>query len=694
MANVLYEIGVEELPARFIDNAEMQLKNKTKQWLDELRISYHELVTFSTPRRLAVLIKDIAPEQTTVEEEVKGPSLKIAKDEDGNWTKAAVGFTKGQGKTTDDIYTKEIKGVSYIFLKKRIEGKRTIELLPEFKGIITSIQFNQNMRWGSESIRYARPIRWIVALYDEQVIPLTVSGVESSNVTYGHRFLGDKISLVNPSLYEEQLLKEFVVVQSKKRQQMILEGIRVLEEKENFKIAVDEELLEEVRNLVEYPTVFCGNFASDFLQLPSEVLITSMREHQRYFPVTSKDNQLLPYFIGVRNGDAYRLENVVKGNEKVLRARLTDAQFFYQEDQNESISFYLEKLKRVVFQDKLGTIADKVDRIVKISKVIANELKLDDTTRSQAIRAAQISKFDLMTNMVNEFTELQGIMGEKYAAYFGEDPLVAQAIREHYLPVHANDNLPQTVVGSLVSIADKLDTIIGCFAAGIIPSSSQDPYGLRRQGRGILKILKEQKWNITLDSLITLVQNVYEQSPVVPRVKEEINNQLDAFFNQRLLNLFKDSGLEQDVVQAVSKNKIGQLSYAFEKATVLSAKRNDSSFKPIEEALVRVINLAKNTNDNGQINEELFETESERLLFNKLEEVQPAFTKANEEHDAKGALNYLAELCDPINSFFDHNMVMANEEAIKKNRIALITQLSNLIQQYADLSVIEWKQHF
>ncbi|MGM8364610.1 glycine--tRNA ligase subunit beta [Virgibacillus sp. W0181] len=692
--DVLFEIGLEELPARFIDDAERQLLNKTEKWLTELRISYHEIITYSTPRRLTVLIKEIAPEQTTIEEETKGPSVSIAKDEAGNWTKAAIGFTKGQGKTTNDIYLKDIKGTNYIYVKNHIEGKQTIELLPDFKQIIESIQFRQNMRWGKKSIRYARPIRWLVALYDNEIVPFEISGVQTSNWTYGHRFLGSTIYITDPAEYEQKLLEQFVVVSPDKRQKMIVNEIKAMEEKENFNIAVDEDLLQEVRNLVEYPSVFCGTFSSDFLKLPSEVLITSMKEHQRYFPVASEDGNLLPHFVGVRNGDKRHLDNVIKGNEKVLRARLKDAQFFYEEDKSESISFYLAKLERVVFQDKLGTIADKVKRVVKITHMLSEKLQLDEQTEKQAARAAEISKFDLMTNMVNEFTELQGFMGEKYAIHFGENPVVAQAVREHYLPIHATDKLPETIVGALVSIADKIDTIVGCIAVGLVPTSSQDPYGLRRQGIGILNILKDRKWNITLDDLILSVQKLYRESSIEQRDMEQVSNDLSSFFNQRLVYLFKESGLETDVVQAVLHRTIGQLSYTLDKAVLLSKKRNEPSFKRVEEALVRVINLSKKEDSVEQINQKLFKTTSEKLLFEKYEDVQQRFKKANEKQEAKNGLNYLAELTDPIHDFFDNNMVMADDVQLKNNRIALITHVSNLILNYADLSLIEWKQQF
>jgi glycyl-tRNA synthetase beta chain len=389
MKDVLIEVGVEELPARFVDLAETQLKEKTAAWLEQSRISYRSLTSYSTPRRFTVMISEIGEAQTTVEEEVRGPALSIAKDEEGNWTKAAIGFAKGQGKTVEDLVGREVNGKSYVFLSKKIEGKNTDEILPEFKEIIESIQFGSNMRWGTESLRYARPIRWITAIYGQQVIPFEIANVQTDNVTYGHRYLGSEVAITDASQYEEILRENFCIVDAKKREKMILEGIKEIEKEKGYQIIVEKDLLDEVRNLVEYPTVFIGSFEEGFLNLPQEVLIISMKEHQRYFPVKSQDNELLPYFIGVRNGDRYSLENVVKGNEKVLRARLADAEFFFEEDQKHSIDFYSDKLKRVVFQEKLGTTADKVQRVTHIAEKIADQLELDSTVRSHIIRAVR-----------------------------------------------------------------------------------------------------------------------------------------------------------------------------------------------------------------------------------------------------------------------------------------------------------------
>lgn len=685
--NVLFEIGVEELPARFIDDAENQLREKTNQWLKDLRINFDTITSFSTPRRLTVLIEGISDEQTTIKEEVRGPSEKIAKDDQGEWSKAAIGFTKGQAKTTEDIYEKDIKGVSYIFVEKYIAGQPTIELLPSFEKVIESIQFQQNMRWGEGSFRYARPIRWLVALYNDQVIPFQIANVETGKTTYGHRFLGREITLENPLEYQGKLRENFVIADPKERELLIRDGAKELESKEGFQIEIDEDLLAQVRNLVEYPTVFSGSYDKEYLKLPTEVLITSMKEHQRYFPVKTNEGKLLPKFVSVRNGDDYKIEIVARGNERVLSARLADGQFFYEEDQKQSIDFYQEKLTRVVFQEKLGTISEKVERVTEITRQLAKLLDLDKDITEKAIRTAEISKFDLMTNMVNEFTELQGIMGEKYALLFGEDKEVAMAIREHYLPTQAKGALPESLPGAIVSVADKLDTIVGFITVGLRPTGSQDPYSLRRQAIGVLRILQDQKWGISLESMLAIVLEQYKFDN-----SEKKATEFYEFFKLRASHLLKGLAIDQDVIEAVLQNKIGNLSYAVAKAKILSEKRNDPTFKKIEEALVRILNLAKEK-EQTKIDPSLFITDSEKMLFERYKIAYESYKNVKEQQNAEEALSALSLLAEPIHDFFENNMVMTDDEQLRKNRLSLVNNLGTLINDFADLTAIQWKQH-
>ncbi|PWU68492.1 glycine--tRNA ligase subunit beta [Gracilibacillus dipsosauri] len=685
--NVLFEIGLEEMPARFMDNTEKELKEKTINWLEEVRLSYQKINTYITPRRFAVLIEGLQLKQEDQVEEAKGPAEKIAKDENGGWTKAAIGFSKGQGKTVEDLYMKSVKGTNYVFVKKFIEGKSTVELLPQFKEVILNLHFPKSMRWANESIRYIRPIKWIVALQDHEVIPLSIAGVKSSNITYGHRFLGGKITIDQPLQYEQLLEREYVIAVAHKREQLILEGIKRLEEQNNWQIPVDQDLLTEVKNLVEFPTVFSGKFHESFLHLPKEVLITTMKEHQRYFPVQSTEGELYPYFIGVRNGTAEHIDTVARGNEKVLRARLQDAQFFYEEDQKQSIERNIDKLTRMVFQEKLGTIADKSKRIVNISEIIVDHLGLSEKDRTLVKRAAEICKFDLVTNMVTEFTELQGIMGRNYAYIFGEDPAVAQAIEEQYMPRHANAALPESIVGTVVSIADKLDTIVGCFSVGLIPSGSQDPYALRRQALGVIQMIAHQGWSLNLDRLVKEVQALYST-----KGDNKVLSQLESFFKQRVAYIMKEDNIEADVIDAVLINELVNISFVKRKALVLSEKRNDPTFKAKQEAYVRVINLANKAEKIDSVRPELFENEQEKQLFGTYQSIQSAYLELLQQQKAQEALTALDPLVQPIHQFFDHTMVMADNEMVRANRLSLLSVIAKDIKKFADLTLIQWKQ--
>lgn len=685
MNNVLFEIGIEELPARFIDNGEKQLKEKTENWLKELRINFDNIISYSTPRRLAIVIEGIAACQTSITEELRGPQISVAKDQEGNWTKAAIGFSKGQGKSTDDIYTKELDGKQYIFIKNEIEGKPTEQLLPLFSEIITSLHFPQAMRWGEGSFRFPRPIRWLVGLLNDTIIPFEVANVKSANITYGHRFLGTKIALDNPLRYQEKLNEQFVIVDPTIREDLIIKQIAELEKQANFKVAIDSDLLNEVRNLVEYPTAFYGSFNEDYLALPSEVLITSMQEHQRYFPVKALSGELLPYFVGVRNGNDEMLENVVAGNEKVLRARLADGVFFYEEDKKNDIEFYLEKLKTVVFQVKIGTVYEKLENIEKISAQIADQLLVEPVVSGQVTRTAQICKFDLMTNMVGEFTELQGIIGEYYALYFNEDKVVAHAIKEHYYPTQSNGKLAETIPGAIVGVADKLDTIVGSISVGLIPTGSQDPYSLRRQAIGVLRTAAAHKWDITVEDLISKAVALYSIGD------EEVSKRITTFFKNRAAHLLSLENIEQDVIGAVLHDEIGVFHYAVDKAKSLSNRRHDDDFKLTEQALVRVMNLGKKY-EFTTVNQELFQTESEKELFKQYEKVAVKFQKYHDTFHAEESLNELTKLAGPINHFFEENMVMDDDKQVRQNRLAIIHRISSLVLQYADITQIEWKQ--
>jgi glycyl-tRNA synthetase beta chain len=684
--DLLLEIGLEEMPARFITDSINQLASKVEKWLESNDIGFEEITLYSTPRRLALLVLNVDERQEDSEEEAKGPAKKIAISESGEWSKAAIGFTRGQGLSVEDIYFKEINGVEYAHVKKFIKGQETIELLAELKAIISGLTFPKNMRWADLELRYVRPIKWLVAMFGNEIIPFEIAGAQTGNTTRGHRFLGEgEIVLSNPKEYEEALLGQYVVADAQKRKDAIISQLEKIEEENGWAVPVDEDLLEEVNNLVEYPTALYGRFEDEFLEIPSEVLITSMKEHQRYFPVKSKNGDLLPHFITVRNGDHLHIEKVARGNEKVLRARLADAAFFYKEDQRMQIDAALEKLKNVVYHEEIGTIAEKSERVRKLVGLIAGRMEFSPEVLKNADRAAQISKFDLVSQMVYEFPELQGIMGEKYALQKGENPEVAAAINEHYMPRNAEDSIPGSPAGALVAIADKLDTIVAFFSLGIIPSGSQDPYALRRQATGIVQTLIEKKWNISLENLVGLSLNLVSEAGIIKRNDEEVYHDLIQFFKLRVKHLLQERGIRYDLIDAVLGGEIGTVSELIEKATTLQDASRNEGFKESIEALSRVLNIASKKDVLGDIDPERFETQYEQKLYEKYLELGK---KAEDGMDAASYYQLLVDIKPEINDYFEHTMVMADQAEVRENRLNQMAALAVLIMKLAKVNDI------
>lgn len=684
--NLLLEIGLEEMPARFITDSINQLASKVENWLNTNNIGFEGISIFSTPRRLALLVANVDERQEDSEEEAKGPAKKIALTEDGKWSKAAMGFTRGQGMTVEDIYFKEINGVEYAHVKKFIKGQETFDLLVELKAIITGLTFPKNMRWADLELRYVRPIKWLVAMFGNDIIPFEIAGVQTGSTTRGHRFLGEgEIQLSAPEEYEEVLLGQYVVADAQKRKDAITSQLEKIEEENGWVIPVDEDLLEEVNNLVEYPTALYGRFEEEFLEIPSEVLITSMKEHQRYFPVKSAEGELLPHFITVRNGDHLHIEKVARGNEKVLRARLADAAFFYKEDQKMQIESALEKLKNVVYHEEIGTIAEKSDRVRKLVRLIAERMDFAPEIVSAADRAAEISKFDLVSQMVYEFPELQGIMGEKYALQKGESREVATAINEHYMPRNADDSIPGSPAGALVAIADKLDTIVAFFSLGIIPSGSQDPYALRRQAAGIVQTLIEKQWGITLENLVGLSLNLVSEAGIGKRPEEEIYHDLIQFFKLRVKHMLQERGIRYDLIDAVLGGEIGNVSALVDKAAALQVASGREDFKENMEALSRVLNIASKKEVLGEIEPERFENEYEQKLYEKYLELGK---KADDGMDAASYYQLLAEIKPEINDYFEHTMVMAENPDVRENRLNQMAALAVLIMKLGKVNDI------
>lgn len=689
----LMEIGLEEIPAHVVTPSATQLVEKTEKFLKEQRMDFDEVQTYSTPRRLTVKVTGLADKQPDIQEEAKGPAKKIAYDKDGNWSKAAQGFARGQGVSVDDIFFKELKGTEYVYVKKFIEGKAAADVMQGMQDVAMDLKFPTMMRWGTNDFQYVRPIRWIVAMLDDQVIPFKILNIESGNVSQGHRFLGKPVELKNADDYVEALRSEKVIVDAAERKSMIRAQINDLAQKNNWKIVIDEDLLEEVNNLVEYPTVFAGSFDEKYLSVPDQVLITSMKDHQRFFYVTGQNGKLLPNFVSVRNGNTEYLENVVQGNEKVLTARLEDAKFFYEEDQKQSIADYVERLKKVMFHDKIGTIYEKMARVRLLAAQIGKFVGLNDQELADLDRAAQIYKFDLVTGMVGEFAELQGVMGEIYARLQGENDNVAAAIREEYMPTSAEGELPTTKVGAVLSIADKIDSIQAFFAAGMIPSGSNDPYALRRQALGIVRIALARNWKLSVPMMLKFVENAMNERPDLYKniMPGDEQKDMQQFIIDRLAQIMNgDKQLRHDVLDTVVANPENAFVDIEEAAKILGKHLEDDDFKETIEALTRVGRMAKkapNFEDDAVLKAELFENESEKKLAEAVKKVATAFEQA----DLEEKFNQLASLKDPITDYFDSTMIMAKDEDVKQNRLLQLKQIADLTKDFGELDNLNVK---
>ncbi|MEI7026705.1 glycine--tRNA ligase subunit beta [Paenibacillus sp. y28] len=688
--DLLLEIGMEEIPARFVRGAMDQLKEKTSKWLDDSRIGYESVQAFATPRRLAVLVHGVAEKQADVSEEIKGPSLKIARDESGAWSKAAQGFARGQGVSTDDFFIKEVGGVEYIYANKSSIGVETAGVLAEgLSGIITSLTFPKNMRWGSYELRYVRPIRWLIALFGGELIPFEIAGVETGRTTRGHRFLGGEAEVSEPAAYIEALRKEHVIVEVEERRQAIVAQIEQLAASKGWVIPMKEDLLEEVLFLVETPTVLFGTFNPEFLEIPQEVLITSMREHQRYFPVLDAAGKLLPYFVTVRSGNDTSLDVVAKGNEKVLRARLSDARFFYKEDQKVSIDTQLAKLEKIVFHEKLGTIGDKVRRFGAVAELLVQRLQADATTQNTAARIAAICKFDLVTQMVYEFPELQGVMGEDYARKFGEPEAVARGIFEHYQPRFSGDAAPASLAGAIVSIADKLDTITGCFSIGIIPTGSQDPYALRRQAAGIVQTLLEHQLPVSLSELFGMAIQVQEKAGLLKRSADEIRNDLVEFFALRVKNLLNERGIRYDVIDAVLASGFEHIGAVVSRADAVMNKVSEAEFKLTADAFNRVINLAAKA-ETANTDPARYAEQVEHDLYAGWQQAHVEVEQLLADGKPAEAIEALAGLKPAINAYFEKVMVMAEDVEVRAGRLGLLKSIADDLKRIADFQRLVW----
>ncbi|TFH44154.1 glycine--tRNA ligase subunit beta [Streptococcus equinus] len=661
--NLLVELGLEELPAYVVTPSEKQLGDRMAAFLKEKRLAFEGIQTFSTPRRLAVRVLGLADAQTDLTEDFKGPSKKIALDADGNFTKAAQGFVRGKGLTTDDIEFREVKGEEYVYVTKHEAGKAAKEVLVDIPEILSAMTFPVNMHWANNTFEYIRPVHTLTVLLDDEALDLDFLDIHSGRVSRGHRFLGHETEIASADSYEEDLRKVFVIADAKERQEMIVNQIKAIEKAENVRVEIDDELLNEVLNLVEYPTAFMGSFDTKYLEVPEEVLVTSMKNHQRYFVVRDLDGNLMPNFISVRNGNEKHIENVIKGNEKVLVARLEDGEFFWREDQKLKIADLVAKLDNVTFHEKIGSLSEHMSRSKVIAAYLAEKAGASAEESKALARAAEIYKFDLLTGMVGEFDELQGIMGEKYALLAGEDAAVATAIREHYLPNSAEGDLPETKVGALLALADKLDTILSFFSVGLIPSGSNDPYALRRATAGVVRIMDAFGLKIPMDELI---DNLYALS--FDSLTYEHKAEVMDFIRARVEKMMSKS-VSKDIKEAVLAGSNFVVAEMLEAADALVEASKAEGYKSAVESLSRVFNLAEKAQAGVAVDASLFENDEEKALAQ-------AAADLNLAGSASDKLAQLFALSSVIDKFFDNTMVMVDNEAVKNNRLAILAELT------------------
>lgn len=679
----LIEVGVEELPSSYIRNALNAFKDLVETALNEANLGFDHIDAYATPRRLSLMIHGIDDTQGDIEDWVKGPAKKIAYKEDGSVNKPLEGFMRSQNVTEADLEVRELKGNEYIYAHIHKAGEPAEVILAEIiPNAIHHIPFPKNMRWGGKNLRFARPIRWILSMMNDRVVPFDLEGITLSNVTRGHRFLGSShIEIKDVREYEEALEKNFVILDQDKRKESILYQINHMAKSNGGEIRRDDDLLEELTFIVEYPTAVLGNVQEKFLSLPDVVITTPMREHLRYTPVYSPEGDLLPYFITIRNGNEEYADVVAEGNEKVLEARLEDARFFFDNDREKPLEDYVSQLGGIVFQEKLGTMADKTQRISDLVARIGEILAVGDKTVESAKRACYLSKADLMTNMVQEFTELEGIIGSIYAKLDGEESVVSDAIREQYMPVASGADLPESTTGTIVSLADKFDTICGLFAIGEVPTGSQDPFALRRKAIGILRMINEKHWELSLSDCIDASLFSFVDSMGLVFDKEEVRKQILKFFRGRIDTMLDADGIRYDIIQALNDIDGEDSLRVFEKAQAMQNFFKDGDRKSFLEAVTRVENIASKNEPKDKTIDEAILTEEERALYDKVLEVEAELDEAYRKRDDARYLALLDSLTDAIHLYFDRVMIMAEDEGLRNNRLALIQRIDALVQR-------------
>jgi glycyl-tRNA synthetase beta chain len=688
MKDLLFEIGVEELPAGFINPAMVQLAELFAKKAEEGRLAYETLSSFGTPRRLALLVNGCAQSQADIEETVMGPAASVAFNEDGTPTKAGIGFARSKGVGPEKLTIVSTQKGEYVQLVRQVRGAPAAEVLPRMlTEIIAELSFAKSMKWGSQQQSFARPIQWLAALFGDEPIPLSYGGVDSAPFSYGHRFMAPAaIALKGAEHYEEQMESAYVIASFDKRRQAVLDEIHGClkngEFGEQAAPFIDENLLATVTNLVEYPVGVSGRFDERFLALPDEVLITSMREHQKYFPIVDGNNRLLPGFIAVNNTRVRNAALTGSGHERVLRARLADALFFYEADQKTALAQRVEDGAGIIFQASLGTMREKVDRIVKLTTMLAEQCAPEHTT--DAARTALLAKADLTTEMVGEFPSLQGIMGSAYGVLDGESAEVAAGIKDHYKPLRAGAALPDSVSGALVSIADRIDTLAGCFGIGQVPTGTTDPYGLRRHAIAVLHIIEDREYRLNLAEVFSKALSLYGDKVDGSAATVDA---LVAFIKTRFSNDCLSRGHDGGAVEAACAAGFADINDTLLRIRALEAMKADASFAVLAASCKRIRNIIKD-HQGDEVDEQLLREPAERALYESLNTVLQAGSEKLERFDYQGFLRDMLVLKEPIDRFFDEVMVMAEDAQVRRNRLNLLSGLARLMNQVGDIGAM------
>lgn len=683
MNNLLLEIGTEEIPARFLPDAIAQLRDKSSELFNSNAVEFSDIKTYATPRRLALIVKGISPFQKDMVKEIIGPPARVAFDPDGNPTKAATGFANSQGIDVSELKIKRTERGEYVVAEIRQRGEETKNLLPDLlKRLIVSLHFPKSMRWGSGNLKFVRPIHWILALYSNEIVPLEIDGILSGNITRGHRFLSPASFVVREiNSYINLLENNYVIIDQDERKRMIREGLSRLASSVGGKVIEDEELIETVTHLVEYPTPVLCQFQDEYLRLPKELLITVMKGHQKYFAIEDNDGQLKNHFIVISNTKDANSDMVKKGAERVIKARFEDASFYYEEDLKRPLSSRIEDLKRVTFHERLGSLFDKTNRIVRLASILSERLFPDK--KSMVERAAWLSKTDLLTGVVREFPELQGLMGKYYAIHDNEDPEVAESILEQYLPAHSGDRLPSTDTGSILSLSDKMDNIVSFFDLGLNPTGSEDPFALRRQAIGIISILLERGYKISLGEMVNLALEglSIETDKKVSLVRDVIN-----FFTQRISPLLESKGIEHDVIESIIPIAGNiPLSEMIKRIEAITAFKEAGLYRQFLLSIKRIRNIIPETELPG-INQDLLIEPAEKALYSDLMNVKPLVKDLMRQNKFFATLELFSTMIESINRFFDSVLVMDKREEIRLNRLSLLKEIWLLISSLADIS--------